>query len=362
MAALAVLTSGGDAPGMNAAIRAVTKVAASRGVPVWGVEMGYDGLIDGEFRPLTRQSGRSGFLTPTAEVEAMGSMGGTVLGSSRSARFFTREGRAEAISQMEKYSITGMTVIGGNGSIAGAHVLSSECAVPIICLPASIDNDIGLSRESIGVDTALNTIIEACDRITDTARSHHRAFIVEVMGRHSGYLAMASAVAAAADGVLLPEQNRSREEILVAVTKCIEDGFNQIRDKTRTLIIKAEGVPIPTHELVQEVVERLGPNSSIEVRATVLGHLVRGGNPSFRDRLLAGRFGLVAVDAVLAGATDRMAGWNLTDRGDPTSDSWIRLFPIEDVLEETRALMDGSSPVTMDRVRRMEAIQGVLAL
>ena len=237
---------------------------------------------------------------------------------------------------------------------------SAPC--PIIGIPASIDNDIGLSRESLGVDTALNTIIEACDRITDTARSHHRAFIVEVMGSHSGYLAMASAVAAAADGVLLPEHQRSREEILTAVTQCIEDGFNRIRDKTRTLIIKAEGVPVPTHELVQEVVARLGPESNVEVRGTVLGHLVRGGNPSFRDRLLAGRFGLVAVQAVLAGATDRMAGWNLTESGDPTSDSWISLFPFEDVLAETRALMDGTSPVTMDRVRRMEAIQGVLAL
>ena len=211
LTALAVLTSGGDAPGMNAAIRAVTKVAASRGVPAWGVEMGYDGLIDGEFRPLTRQSSRSGYLTPTSEVEAIGSMGGTVLGSSRCSRFFTREGRAEAIHQMEKYSITGMIVIGGNGSLEGAHVFASECAIPVIGIPASIDNDIGLSRESLGVDTALNTIIEACDRITDTARSHHRAFIVEVMGRHSGYLAMASAVAAAADGVLLPEHQRSRE-------------------------------------------------------------------------------------------------------------------------------------------------------
>lgn len=170
-------------------------------------------------------------------------MGGTVLGSSRCARFFTREGRAEAIRQMEKYSITGMIVIGGNGSLESAYILAGECAIPIVGIPASIDNDIGLSRESLGVDTARNTIIEARDRITDTARSHHRAFIVEVMGRHSGYLAMASAVAAAADGVLLPEHQRSREEGLAAVTHCIEDGFNTIRDKTRTLIIRPKGCP-----------------------------------------------------------------------------------------------------------------------
>lgn len=358
MPALAVLTSGGDAPGMNAAIRAITKVAASRGVPVWGVEMGYDGLIDGELRPLTRQSGRNHLLSPVSEVEAMGGLGGTVLGSSRCPRFLTKEGRAEAVRQLEKYSITGLVVIGGNGSLAGAHALAGETSIPVVGIPASIDNDIGLSRESLGVDSALNTIIEACDRITDTARSHHRAFIVEVMGRHSGYLAMASGVAAAADGVLLPEHNRSRDEVISAVADCIRTSFDQARDKTRVLIIKAEGVPVPTHEIVEAVGGQLG----IEVRGTVLGHLVRGGNPSFRDRLLAGRFGLVAVDAVLGGITDHMAGWNLTDAGQPTSDGWIRLFPIADVMAETEALLAGTSAVTIDRLRRMEAIQGVLAL
>ncbi|MGQ0848300.1 MAG: 6-phosphofructokinase [Actinomycetota bacterium] len=359
MAALAVLTSGGDAPGMNPAIRAVAKVAASRGIPVWGVEMGYEGLIDGRFRPLTRQTSR-GALTPVAEVEAMGNLGGTVLGSSRGSRFLTLEGRAEAVSKLEKYSIMGLIVIGGNGSMAGAHDLAGECSIAIVGIPSSIDNDIGLSREALGVDSALNTIIEACDRISDTARSHRRAFVIEVMGRHSGYLAMASAVAAAADGVLLPEQRRSPDEVVEAVTDCITKSFDQARDKTRVLIIKAEGVGIPTHELIEQVSARIGP--TVELRGTVLGHLVRGGSPSFRDRLLAGRFGLVAVEAVIAGVTDRMVGWNLTDRGDPTSDSWIRLFPLADVLNETKALVDGSSEVTMDRVRRMEAIQGVLAL
>lgn len=256
----------------------------------------------------------------------------------------------------------GLIVIGGNGSLAGAHEFATESAIPVIGIPASIDNDIGLSREALGVDTALNTIIDACDRITDTARSHHRAFIVEVMGRHSGYLAMAAAVATVADGVLLPEQKRNRDEVVAAVRDCIIASFGQARDKNRVLIIKAEGVGIPTHELLEEVGHQLPADQAIEVRGTVLGHLVRSGNPSFRDRLLAGRFGLVAVEAVLAGVTDRMVGWNLTESGEPTSDSWIRLFPIADVLEETTALLDGSSSVTIDRVRRMEAIQGVLSL
>jgi 6-phosphofructokinase 1 len=331
-------------------------------VEVWGIEMGYDGLIDGEFRQLTRRLDAGGSLNPVPEVETMGGLGGTVLGSSRCGRFYGGPGRAAAVAQLEERGVGGLLVIGGNGTMAGAHALANECSVPIIGIPASIDNDIGLARESLGVDSALNTIVEACDRIGDTARSHHRAFIVEVMGRHSGYLAMSSAVAAAADAVLLPEQNRTPEEAISSVADSIRRSFDATRDKNLVLIIKAEGVTIPTHELVTEVQNRLGPGYDAEVRGTVLGHLVRGGSPSFRDRLLAGRYGLVAVEAVLAGKTDKMAGWNLTDLGEPTSDSWIRLFSFESVLEETAALLDGSSAVTQDRMRRMEAIQGVLSL
>ena len=363
MTALAVLTSGGDAPGMNAAIRAVTKVAASHDISTWGIEGGYDGLIDGEFRPLIRTN-RDGHPAPIPEVEAEGGEGGTILGSSRSSRFFDRSSRAAAIQQLEKYSISGLIVIGGNGSMAGAHVFSQETEVPIVGIPASIDNDIGLTREALGVDSALNTIVEACDNISDTARSHHRAFIVEVMGRQSGYLAMAAAVATAADAVLLPERPHTREQVIESVVSCIQQSFDAARDKTRVLIIKAEGVPVPTHELVEESTNRLSVNGdSVEIRGAVLGHVVRGGDASFRDRLLAGRFGRVAVEAAIAGKTDVMTGWNIgIDLGEPTTDDWIRLFAIEDVLEETEALLDGTSPISIDRVARMEAIQGVLAL
>lgn len=360
MAAIAVLTSGGDAPGMNAAIRAVTKVAASHGVPTWGVENGYDGLIEGKFRPLIRRN-RSGEPAPLAEVESEGGQGGTILGSSRSKRFFDRESRAAAIRQLEDYSITGVVVIGGNGTMGGAHALAGETDVPVVGIPASIDNDIGLTREALGVDSALNTIVEACDNISDTARSHHRAFVVEVMGRQSGYLAMAAAVATAADAVLLPEKTHTRYEVIDSVVRCIESSFDKARDKTRVLIIKAEGVPIPTHEIVEEASHRVGLD--YEVREAVLGHVVRGGNASYRDRLLAGRFGRVAVEAALDGETDVMAGWNVgIEVGKPTTDDWIRLFAIEDVLTETQALLDGSSQVMRDRLSRMEAIQGVLAL
>ena len=356
---LTVLTSGGDAPGMNAAIQAVVKIGASRGLDVLGVERGYDGLIDGHTRRLTQQLGDA--VIPEASVDGIGPLGGTVLGSSRSSRFLSAEHRAVAAANLRAWGSQGLIVIGGNGSIAGGHALAQECEIPVVAIPASIDNDIGLTRESIGVDTALNTIVDACDRISDTARSHHRAFIVEVMGRDSGYLAMASAVATAADAVLLPEQSRTYDEIVEGVASCIRHSFSEGRGKRRVLIIKAEGVDIPTHLLVDEVSAEVS-DMDVDVRGTVLGHLVRGGNSSFRDRLIAGRFGLVAVESVLAGRTDLMVGWNLTDMGEATSDNFVRLFPIADVLEETAALLDGTSSIARDRIVRMEKIQGVLSL
>lgn len=363
MTAIAVLTSGGDAPGMNAAIRAITKVAASHGVPTWGVEQGYDGLIDGAFRPLIRRN-RNGDPAPLHEVESEGGQGGTILGSSRSRRFYDRTARVAAVQQLNDYSITGVVVIGGNGTMAGAQALQSETDIPIVGIPASIDNDIGLTREALGVDSALNTIVEACDNITDTARSHHRAFIVEVMGRQSGYLAMAAAVATAADAVLMPEKPHTWDEVIDSVVDCIQTSFNEARDKTRVLIIKAEGVAVPTHEIVEEATRRCDAGgTNYEIRGTVLGHVVRGGNASFRDRLLAGRFGRVAVESALDSNGNVMTGWNIgIDLGKPTTDDWIQLFAIEDVLKETEALLDGTSPVSVDRVARMEAIQGVLAL
>ena len=363
MTAIAVLTSGGDAPGMNAAIRAITKVAASHGVPTWGVEDGFDGLIDGTFRPLIRRN-KTGDPAPLHEVESEGGQGGTILGSSRSKRFYDQAARAAAAKQLEEYSITGVVVIGGNGSMAGIQALQAETDVPIVGIPASIDNDIGLTREALGVDSALNTIVAACDNISDTARSHHRAFIVEVMGRQSGYLAMASAVATAADAVLMPERPHTREDVIESVVKCIQTSFGAARDKTRVLIIKAEGVAVPTHEIVEEAARRCeGDGMDYEVRGTVLGHVVRGGDPSFRDRLLGGRFGRVAVEAALDGNGGVMTGWNIgVESGEPTTDDWIRLFDIKDVLAETESLLDGTSSVSIDRIARMEAIQGVLAL
>ena len=363
MRQLAVLTSGGDAPGMNACVRAVAKIAASRGVSVVGVEDGYDGLIDRRFRPLTRESAEG--LRTQAEVDRIGGIGGTALGSARSARFRTPEGRAKAAEALEG---RGLVVIGGDGSLTGAHLLATEHGVRYVGVPASIDNDIGCTASALGVDTALNTIVDACEKITDTASSHRRAFIVEVMGRRSGYLAMSSAVAVGADGVLLPEQGRSERELVTAVAGLVAGAFAGSQPKRRVLVLKAEGVEVPCTRLVRLVEEELKGRASlaehsIDVRATVLGHLVRGGAPTYADRMLANRFALAAVDALLDGATDEMVAWLPTVRGGAeTSDPYVRRFPLSLVLSETKALLDGTSAATRWRLQLLERAEGVLPL
>jgi len=357
---IAVLTSGGDSPGMNAGLLAAVKVASAREVQVVGIDRGYDGAIDGQFTPLTRHCGPG--WVPISDLERAGSRGGTLLGSSRCPRFFEPEGRAAAAHQLRRAGIEGLLVLGGNGSLTGAHALATQTGFPVVGIPASIDNDLGCTSDAIGVDSALNTIIEACDRISDTARSHHRAFVVEVMGRDSGYLAMVSAVATAADAALLPEQGMTEAEVVDEVERLVRAGARPERDKPRILIIKAEGVPVPATRLVREVSERL-EDIEVDVRATVLGHIVRGGNPTAHDRLLAGRFAFAAVGALLQGATDVMAAWRPAVLGGvETPDSSVRLFPLEEVLSETARLLDGTSPVTQARLQRMKAAQSVLGL
>ena len=360
MRKIAVLTSGGDAPGMNAAVWAIIKLAAARDISVVGVEAGYDGLIDGHFQQLTRELDDGG-LAPETGLDWLAGTGGTFLGSSRCPRFMEPEGRAEAVQRMRHAGIDGLVVIGGNGSLTGAHLLANECDIPIVGMPASIDNDIGGSTDAIGVDTALNTIIEACDRISDTARSHHRAFILEVMGRRSGYLAMAAAVAATADAVLLPEEPLGREEILDQLEALLRRSFDTDRDKRRVLIIKAEGVPTPTLLLAEELKERVADLDNVSVRSIVLGHLVRGGHPTFHDRLIAGRLGLGAVDALTAGTTDVMVGWQ-SNIGTRTQDPQVSIVPLADMLVETEKLLDGTSKVTAMRLHLIREVQGVLAL
>jgi 6-phosphofructokinase 1 len=361
MKKLLVLTSGGDSPGMNAAIRAIAKLGAAAGMQVYGVLEGYDGLIEGRFRELTKTL-PDGQLAVDIEVDAAGGLGGTLIGSARSARFREVEGRAEAKRQMDKVGASGLVVIGGNGSLAGAHALAVEHGVRVVGIPGSIDNDIGCTATALGVDTALNTIVRACDHISDTARAHRRAFVVEVMGRDCGYLAMASAVALAADAVLMREQGKTEEQLVQDIASVIRNGY--ARGKRRILIIKAEGVQVPCTKLVRLTEERLRPEMpNVEIRATVLGHVVRGGNPSYQDRAVAGRLGFAAVQALAAGATDEMVAWlPVVAGGIPTVDASVQRFPLERVLEETRTLIDGSSPVTKRRLALMEKAAGVLSL
>jgi 6-phosphofructokinase 1 len=358
---LAVLTSGGDAPGMNAAIRVVVKTAAAAGAEVLGVERGYEGLMDGRLRSLTELAG--GRLRSADELDVAASQGGTVLGSVRSARFMTQDGRASAARTLADNGVGGLVVIGGNGSLAGAHALATEHPVAVVGIPASIDNDLGATSTAIGVDTALNTILEACDRISDTARAHRRAFVVEVMGRRCGYLAMASAIAAGADAVLFPEQPPPDDEIVARTEAAIRAVFDRGGDARRALVIKAEGVEFPTTRLVRELAARMEVDlPGVDVRAVVLGHVVRGGAPSFQDRMVAARLGRAAAQLLLSGGTDRMVAWRperLAGHAE-TDDSSVTHVSLEQVLLETDALLDGTAATTRRRVAMMQAVEGVM--
>ncbi|MBE2248858.1 MAG: 6-phosphofructokinase [Myxococcus sp.] len=361
MKRIAVLTSGGDSPGMNAAVRAIAKLAASKGVQVMGVLEGYEGLMDGNLRELTKTLS-DGTVSVDVEVDAAGNQGGTMIGSARSLRFREAEGRAQASLQMAKHGLEGLIVIGGNGSLTGAHIFTRESGLPVVGVPGSIDNDIGCTALALGVDTALNTIVQACDHIADTARAHRRAFVVEVMGRDCGYLAMASAIAVAADAVLIREQGKSEEQLVTDLSNVIRNGY--ARGKRRILTIKAEGVQVPCTRLVRLTEEAMRADMpNVEIRATVLGHVVRGGNPSYQDRAIAGRLGFAAVASLLRGSSDTMVGWlPPVSGGTPTEDSSVQLFGLEQVLVETAAVIDGTSPVTQRRLALMQKASGVLAL
>ncbi|MBL8954701.1 MAG: 6-phosphofructokinase [Myxococcaceae bacterium] len=361
MKTIAVLTSGGDSPGMNACLRAVAKVAAGRGTHVLGSLEGYEGLMDDRFRDLTRHL-PDGKVGTDLELDAAGGMGGTVIGSARSARFREKPGRDKALENLRARGVEGLIVIGGNGSLTGAHLFATETGFKVVGIPGSIDNDIGCTATCLGVDTALNTIVDACDKISDTARAHRRAFVVEVMGRDCGYLAMASSVAVAADAVLIREEGKSEEQLVAAVADVIRKGFS--RGKRRVLIIKSEGIQMPTTKLVRQTSELLEPElPNAEIRATVLGHVVRGGNPSYQDRAIGGRLGACAVAALLDGATDEMLGWQSPNPGgSPTMDPYVQRFKLDQVLVETKALIDGTSPIIKRRLKLMQVAADVLPL
>ena len=275
---IAVVTSGGDCPGLNACIRAVVRRAIGLGIGVWGIRRGFKGLMEGELIPLNHQS-TSGLIH----------QGGTFLLSARSEEFYQRGGRETALQTLEKNDIDGLIVMGGNGSLRGAWELSKQTPIPIVGIPKSIDNDVGGTDYSIGFDTAVNTVVSAIDRLRDTATSHERLFLVEVMGRDRGFLALASAISSGAEEVLLPETPTNIRQI------CTRLKEGKRRGKLSSIIVVAEGDEAGGALKIAQKIKRL---TDYDIRVSVLGHLQRGGRPSAFDRFLASQLGCVAVEVL----------------------------------------------------------------
>lgn len=285
MKTIAVLTSGGDAPGMNAAIRAVVRTALDKNFAVMGIERGYSGLINGEIMPMDRRS-----------VADIIQRGGTILKTSRSEEFKTEEGRKKAVQMLKKFGIDGLVVIGGDGSFRGAQELS-KMSIATIGIPGTIDNDLSYTDFTIGFDTAVNTVLDAINKLRDTSTSHERVSVVEVMGRNCGDIALYSGLAGGAENIILPEMGYDQDELCKNVME------EKINGKLHNLIVLAEGIG-GAEALAQKIQKVTG----IEARATKLGHIQRGGSPSCLDRILASRFGYRAVELLEKGKTSRLVG------------------------------------------------------
>lgn len=286
MNTIGVLTSGGDAPGMNAAVRAVVRTAIALGMNVKGIRRGYNGLIEGDIIDLDVRS-----------VSDIIHRGGTVLYTARSPRFKTEEGMKEAIDNCKKHGIEGIVVIGGDGSYRGARDLSLR-GIPCVGVPGTIDNDISSTEYTIGFDTAMNTAMEMVDKIRDTAQSHDRCSVVEVMGRRAGYLALQTGIAVGATAVLVPEVEFKIEDVVEKIKATQKTG------KKHFIIVVAEGVGG-----VEEIAKKIEEETGVESRATVLGHVQRGGNPTVRDRVMATEMGYAAVKLLKDGIGNRVIGW-----------------------------------------------------
>ena len=290
MKKIAVLTSGGDAPGMNAAIRAVVRTGIRQGWEVFGVREGYAGLIDGKFIPLGMR-----------DVGGIIQKGGTFLGSARCEEFKSDAGQKKAIRALNAAAIDALVVIGGNGSQAGAASLS-KLGFPVVGVASTIDNDLVGSDMTIGVDTALNIALEAIDRLKVTGSSHQRAFLVEVMGRQCGFIALMAAIAGGAETVVLPEVETDPDHIANVLSKAYERG------KSHAIVVVAEGAKYNAEKLLEYFREK-EEQTGFALRVTVLGHVQRGGTPSASDRILASRLGAGAVDALAAGKKGVLVGW-----------------------------------------------------
>lgn len=310
MQRIAVLTSGGDAPGMNAAIRAVVRTGIERGWQVYGVEHGYRGLVEGDFRPMGLR-----------DVGGIIQQGGTILGSARCEEFKTEDGQRKAIREMNKAGIEALVVIGGNGSQTGAHALHKH-GFPVVGVASTIDNDLYGSEITIGVDTALNIALEAIDRLKVTASSHERAFLVEVMGRNCGYIALMAGIAGGAEGIALPEFETPPETI----ADMIENAYQ--RGKAHAIIVVAEGAKYDAQELARYFEEH-GEDLGFALRVTQLGHVQRGGQPGAFDRTLATRLAAKATEQIEKGEFGVLMGLN---KGEITP------TPYEDVVGNVKQL------------------------
>lgn len=286
---IGILTSGGDAPGMNAAIRAVTRSAIYNGLKVFGIYRGYKGLVTDEIMEFKSQN-----------VSNIIQMGGTILKTARCKEFTTAEGRAQAYANMQKHGIDALVVIGGDGSLTGARVFAQEYDIPCIGLPGTIDNDLYGTDTTIGYDTALNTILDAVDKIRDTATSHERLFFVEVMGRDAGFLALNGAIAAGAEAAIIPEFSTEVDQL----GDFIEHGFRKSKSSSIVLVAESELTGGAMH--YAERVKNEYPQ--YDVRVTILGHLQRGGRPTAHDRIIASRMGVASIQALLEGQRNVMIG------------------------------------------------------
>lgn len=286
MKRIGILTSGGDAPGMNAAIRSVVRTALFQNVEVMGIYRGFEGLIDGEVKLLNRRS-----------VSNIIGRGGTVLKTSRSKEFMTEEGQLKGIETLNKNKIEGLVINGGNGSYRGALELIQKWKKPCICIPGTIDNDINGTDYTIGSDTALNTALDAIDKIRDTVSAMERIFVVEVMGRHCGYIALNVGLAGGAEQVVIPEREFNPEIMCKEIIKGNKQG------KISWIVIVAEGI-IRAHEMA----EKIRAGTKLQTREVVLGHIQRGGVPTAKDRILATRLGAAAAELLLKGETSKAVG------------------------------------------------------
>lgn len=307
MQRIALLTSGGDSSGMNACIRAVVRKAIYHGLEVMGIKRGFNGFIEADMFPMN--------LSSVADIIHRG---GTILHTARSDQFLTPEGRARANENVKRFGIQGLVVIGGDGSFRGARAFNQEYGLPVVGVPGTIDNDIPGTEQTIGFDTAVNTAVEAINKIRDTATSHERTFIIEVMGRHYGFIALAAGLAGGAESILIPERPFNYDEICERLLR----GYR--RGKLHSIIVVAEGAA-DGMEVGREIKDRTG----FDTKVTILGHLQRGGRPSAVDLILASRLGARAVELLMAGETKKIVGIKAGEIVAPD---------IEDALAQTRSI------------------------